>query len=238
MAGAAGYEKFPAKRPDREVVADVLAPVGDSAGDEEGGAGSEQPGSSRLHPRRQRREGHGHGQPQVDRTLDDGRQVRSDQVSRSYGRLVAGLGQGKAEQESHGEAHRAVNDEDPLCSRHPSPNDALADVLNANCEMFDQIGDALARCLEVARTNDLIRQLLDISYFGRRVDSMSRLARRLQDAGRLAPGWTQSRVADVLIILTSLEAYETLTRHRARATKQASDTLFAMAQTFLIAPDK
>lgn len=117
------------------------------------------------------------------------------------------------------------------------PVDALAAVLRANCEMFDQIGDALARCLEAARTNDLIGQLLDISYFGRRVDSMSRLARRLRDAGRLAPGWTQPRVADALIILTSLEAYETLTRHRARPTKQASDTLFAMAQAFLIEPD-
>ena len=117
------------------------------------------------------------------------------------------------------------------------PVDALAAVLQANCEMFDQIGDALARCLEVARTNDLIRQLLDISYFGRRVDSMSRLARRLQNAGRLAPGWSQSRVADALIVLTSLEAYETLTRHRARPITRASDTLFAMAQAFLLAPD-
>ena len=117
------------------------------------------------------------------------------------------------------------------------PVDALAAVLRANCEMFDQIGDALARCLEVARTNDLIGQLLDISYFGRRVESMSRLARRLHDAGRLAPGWTQSRVADALVVLTSLEAHTTLTRHRARPTKQASDTLFAMAQAFLIAPD-
>ena len=115
----------------------------------------------------------------------------------------------------------------------PDPVDALAEVLQANCEMFDQIGDALARCLEVARTNDLIRQLLDISYFGRRIDSMSRLAQRLQDAGRLAPGWTQARAADALVVLTSLEAYETLSHHRARPTTQASDTLFAMAQAFL-----
>jgi len=117
------------------------------------------------------------------------------------------------------------------------PVDALAAVLRANCEMFDQIGDALARCLLIAPTNDLIRQLLDISYFGRRVDSMSRLAHRLQEADRLASGWTQPRVADVLIVLTSLEAYQTLTRHRARPTKQASDTLFAMAQAFLMSPD-
>lgn len=119
----------------------------------------------------------------------------------------------------------------------PDPVDALAAVLGANCEMFDQIGDALARCLEVARTNDLMRQLIDTSYLGRRVDSLSRLAERLHDAGRLAPGWTKSQVADALIVLTSLEAYETLTRHRARPTKQASDTLFAMAQAFLIGPD-
>ena len=119
----------------------------------------------------------------------------------------------------------------------PDPVDALAAVLGANCEMFDQIGDALGRCLEVARTNGLMRQLIDMSYFGRRVDSMSRLARRLHDAGRLAPGWTQSRVADALVVLTSLEAYETLTRYRARPTKQASDILLAMAQAFLIEPD-
>ncbi len=115
----------------------------------------------------------------------------------------------------------------------PDPVDSLAAVLQANCEMFDQIGDALARCLEVARTNDAMRQLIDISYLGRRVESMSRLARRLHEAGRLAPGWTQPRVADALVVLTSLEAYETLTRHRARSTEQASDTLFAMARTFL-----
>ena len=119
----------------------------------------------------------------------------------------------------------------------PDPVGALAAVLRVNCEMFDQIGDALARCLEVARTDDDMRQLIDISYLGRRVESMSRLARRLHDAGRLAPGWTPSRVADALVVLTSLEAYETLTRYRARPTEQASDTLFAMAQAFLIAPD-
>lgn len=117
------------------------------------------------------------------------------------------------------------------------PVDALAEVLRANCEMFDQIGDALARCLEVARTNDLIREMLAVSYFGRRFESMSRLARRLRDADRLAPGWTESRAADALVVLTSLEAYETLTRHRARPTERASDTLFAMAQAFLTPPD-
>ncbi len=116
------------------------------------------------------------------------------------------------------------------------PVDALAAVLRANCELFDQIGDALGRCLEVARTNDLTRQLLDLSYFGRRVDAMSRLARRLEEAGQLSPGWTEPRVADALIVLTSLEAYETLTRYRARPTQQASDTLFAMAKAFLITP--
>ena len=118
----------------------------------------------------------------------------------------------------------------------PDPVSALAAVLRANCEMFDQIGDALARCLEVARTDDDMRQLIDISYLGRRVESMSRLARRLHDAGRLAPGWTEARVADALVVLTSLEAYETLTRYRARPTGQASDTLFAMAQAFLLEP--
>lgn len=115
----------------------------------------------------------------------------------------------------------------------PDPVDALAAVVRANCEMFDQIGDTLALCLEVARTNDLMRQLIETSYRGRRVDSMVRLARRLHDAGRLAPGWTVPRVADALLVLTSLEAYDTLIRHRTRSTRQAGDTLIAMANAFL-----
>ena len=116
----------------------------------------------------------------------------------------------------------------------PDPVDGLAAVVRANCEMFDQIGDALARCLEVARTNDLMRQLIEMSYLGRRVDSMVRLARRLHDGGRLAPGWTVPGVADTLLVLTSLEAYDTLTRHRGRSTKQAGDTLIAMTKAFIV----
>jgi len=119
----------------------------------------------------------------------------------------------------------------------PDPVVALASVLRVNCEMFDQIGDALARCLEVARTDDEMRKLIEISYLGRRVESMSRLARRLGDAGRLAPSWSQSQVTDALLVLTSLEAHVVLTRHRGRPTKQTSDTLFAMAQAFLTEPD-
>ncbi len=119
----------------------------------------------------------------------------------------------------------------------PDPVDALAAVLRANCDMFDQIGDVLARCLEVARTNDAMQHLVDAGYLGRRVDSMTGLAQRLHDAGRLAPGWTTDQVADALVVLTSLEAYETLTTHRGRPTSQAAVTLFGMAQAFLARPE-
>lgn len=119
----------------------------------------------------------------------------------------------------------------------PDPVDAVAAVLRANCEMFDQIGDALARCLEVARTNQAMRELIDLSYLGRRVESMTRLAGRLHDAGRLAPGWTRPQVTDALLVLTSIEAHQTLTQHRTRSTKRAAETLFGMARAFLAEPD-
>lgn len=119
----------------------------------------------------------------------------------------------------------------------PDPVDALAAVLRANCEMFDQIGEALTRCLEVARTDTEMRHLIELSYLGRRVDSMTRLARRLDDAGALAPGWTRPRVVDALVVLTSIESYRSLTQHRARSTDRAAETLFAMASAFL-APRK
>lgn len=117
--------------------------------------------------------------------------------------------------------------------RRPDPVDALRAFLRENCRLLGEIGDALRYSLEVARSDPTVQELLDISYFGRRLHSLAELAQRLDDSGRLAPGWTQSRVVDALMVLTSLEAFDSLTRHRHRSPRRTADTLFAMAQSFL-----
>lgn len=117
--------------------------------------------------------------------------------------------------------------------QRPDPVDALEAFLYENCRLFTEVGDALQHSLGVARSDTTVRDLLDISYFGRRVDSIRDLVRRLHDGGRLAPGWTQDRAVDALVVLTSIEAFDSLTRRRGRSVRRAADTLFAMAGAFL-----
>lgn len=78
-----------------------------------------------------------------------------------------------------------------------------------------------------------MQALLDTSYYGRRVESITELVRRLRDAEALAPGWTERQAVDALIVLTSLEAFESLTQRRSRSVRSAADTLFSMAGAFL-----
>lgn len=117
--------------------------------------------------------------------------------------------------------------------QHPDPVDALRAFLRENCRLLGEVGDALRHSLEVARSDSTVRELLDISYFGRRLDSLGELARRLDESGLLAPGWTQDRAVDALMVLTSLEAFDSLTHRRNRSVRRAADTLFAMAHAFL-----
>lgn len=116
---------------------------------------------------------------------------------------------------------------------HPDVVRALRDFLAENCRLFEEIGDALRDTIEAGRRDPEVARLLDLTYYGRRVASITELARRLDDAGKFAPGWTRARVVDALMILTSLEAFDTLTSRRARTRGRAGRLLFEMAQAFL-----
>lgn len=62
---------------------------------------------------------------------------------------------------------------------------------------------------------------------------MEKLARRITKDGLRAPGWTTKQVVDALLVLTSFEAFGTLTTRRRNSPKAAADTLFALAGAFL-----
>jgi AcrR family transcriptional regulator len=116
---------------------------------------------------------------------------------------------------------------------HPDVVTALRDFLRESCRLMSEIGETLRTSLEVARHEPEVAHVLDIGYYGRRQRSLEELATRLHDEHALASGWTPRRVVDVLMIITSLEAFETLTQRQGYSVRRAAGVLFDMTNGFL-----
>jgi len=116
---------------------------------------------------------------------------------------------------------------------HPDVVTALRDFLRESCRLMSEIGDTLRTSLEVARHEPEVAHVLDVGYYGRRRRSLEELATRLRNEHALAPGWTPRRVVDVLMIVTSLEAFETLTQRQGYSVRRAAQIVFDIAAGFL-----
>ena len=120
---------------------------------------------------------------------------------------------------------------------HPNVVQALRGFLRESSRLMSEIGDTLRTSLEVARHEPEVAHILDLGYYGRRKDSLEELATRLRDENALALGWTPRRVVDALMILTSLDAFETLTQRQGYSVRRVADFLFDMTTGFL-APEE
>jgi len=116
---------------------------------------------------------------------------------------------------------------------HPDVVQALRGFLREGCRLMSEIGDTLRTSLEVRRHEPEVAHILEVGYYGGRRQSVEELAARLRDENALAPGWTPRRVADALMVITSLEAFETLTQRQGYSVRRAADLLFDMATGFL-----
>jgi AcrR family transcriptional regulator len=116
---------------------------------------------------------------------------------------------------------------------HPDVVQALRAFLRESCRLMSEIGDTLRTSLEVARHDPEVAHILDLGYYGRRKHSLEELATRLRDENALAAGWTPARVVDALMIVTSLEAVETLTQRQGHSVRRAAEILFDMTTAFL-----
>jgi AcrR family transcriptional regulator len=116
----------------------------------------------------------------------------------------------------------------------PDVRQAVQGVLHAYAEMFDTLGESMPLALELARSDANMRSIMDVTYQGgRRPDAMARLAGRIVKEGVAADGWTRKQIADSLMVLSSYEAYETLTHLRGYSSTKAADFLVKMASVFL-----
>ncbi len=115
----------------------------------------------------------------------------------------------------------------------PDVRTAVRRVLLANCRMFAHLGGAMPFALELARSDRDMRAFIDATYHGRRHRAMEALAARLVAEGAAAPGWTKSRIADSLLVLSSHESFQTLVEHRGRSVDRAAADLHRLARSFL-----
>lgn len=113
---------------------------------------------------------------------------------------------------------------------------ALREFLSANCRMFAEMGESLSTALDVARFEPEIAGVLEITYFGRRIESLEHIAGRLVSDGRVNAGWTKDQIVDALIVLTNVETFDSLSKHRSRSWEEITETLFALSTSFLEAP--
>lgn len=115
----------------------------------------------------------------------------------------------------------------------PDAVEALHELLRENCRFLSEIGEALRATLHVAEDEPEVAHIVEVTYFGRRVESLRHLARRLDEEGALGSGWSRERVVEALTILTGLESFEVLTRRRGHPPAAAADVLIAMTSAFV-----
>lgn len=116
----------------------------------------------------------------------------------------------------------------------PDAMDALRAFLRENCRMLAEVGDGLRAAVEIARQDPDVAQVIETTYYGRRIESLQQLSERLADSNLLRPGWRTDTVVDALMVLTSVDTFESLTRHRGRTWRQTANRLSEMTAAFTI----
>jgi len=110
---------------------------------------------------------------------------------------------------------------------------ALADFVKENARFFHSVGRQGQAILKTASTDPDAAAVLEATYFNARRSSIRELIDRLDNAHELTPTWPPERAVDALMVITSLEAFETLTEHGDLGLDEAAEVLAQMASVLL-----
>jgi len=110
---------------------------------------------------------------------------------------------------------------------------ALVDFVQEHARFFDDVGHRGRAILKTASTDPDAAAVLQITYFDARRAAITELVERLDGSDELAPTWLPERAVDALMIITSLEAFETITDHGHLALEDAAAVLGHMAAALL-----
>jgi AcrR family transcriptional regulator len=110
---------------------------------------------------------------------------------------------------------------------------ALFGFVQENARFFDTVGPRGRSILKTASSDPDAAAVLQTTYFDARRAAITELVDRLDTDHELAPEWLPERAVDALMIITSLEAFETLTDHGRLELEAAAAVLGHMAAALL-----
>ena len=110
--------------------------------------------------------------------------------------------------------------------------DALTDFVKENARFLDSFGRQGTAILKAASSDPDAAVVIEATYIDARRGSIRELVDRLDNGHELSPTWSPSAV-DVLMVITSVESFETLTRHGQLGIDAAADVLARMASVLL-----
>jgi AcrR family transcriptional regulator len=110
---------------------------------------------------------------------------------------------------------------------------ALFGFVQENARFFDAVGARGRAILKTASSDPDAAAVLETTYFNARRAAITELVSRLDTNHELAADWLPERAVDALMIITSLEAFETLTDHGRLELEVAAAVLGHMAAALL-----
>ena len=110
---------------------------------------------------------------------------------------------------------------------------ALVDFVQENARLLDDAEPRGRAILKTASSDPDAAAVLQITYFDARRAAIAELVARLDESHELAPDWLPERAVDALMIITSLEAFETVTTQGGLALEDAAAVLAHMAGALL-----
>lgn len=116
---------------------------------------------------------------------------------------------------------------------HPALDVALPSFLTENARFLAGMGSHGRSVLTAALGDPDLTAVIEATYVAGRRAAVTSLVERLAAEGRLARPWTPEDAVACLMVLTSLEAFETLTAGDQRTPAEAGDVLAAMSKVLL-----
>ena len=115
----------------------------------------------------------------------------------------------------------------------PDVRAALGDFVRENARFFDAAGVQGRAILRTAISDPDAAAVLETTYFDARRGSIAELVERLANEGELSPTWPRDGAVHALMVITSLEAFETLTEHGSLPVDAAADLLAHVSDALL-----
>ena len=111
--------------------------------------------------------------------------------------------------------------------------EALVGFVKENARFFASFGVEGRAVLKSGSYDPDVARVVEATYIEARRAAIRELVQRLDDADELGPSWPSARAVDALMIITSLEAFETLIGPSERTVEDAADVLATMARALL-----